>query len=130
MLPDYVIAVLLSDARIAAVELTGSRASGWAALLSDWEFAVTTSSLRKRPLPRAVAFRESIPASGAATYLKLRDATWRSCYEANTVCCYLPHSEMDDRYIPLDLIQSASPPLMLAEDAASRLDVSRDMEDT
>ncbi len=43
MLPDDVITVLSSDTGIAAVELTGSRASGQATALSDWDFAVTTS---------------------------------------------------------------------------------------
>jgi hypothetical protein len=42
-LPDEVIAVLSSDARIATVELTGSRARGEAAPLSDWDFAVTAA---------------------------------------------------------------------------------------
>lgn len=43
MLPDDVIAVLSADARIAAVELTGSRARDQAAPLSDWDFAVTAA---------------------------------------------------------------------------------------
>jgi hypothetical protein len=43
MLPDDVIAVLSSDARIAAVELTGSRARGQATPWSDWDFAVTAA---------------------------------------------------------------------------------------
>jgi hypothetical protein len=43
MLPDDVIAVLSSDTRISKVELTGSRARGQAAPLSDWDFAVTAS---------------------------------------------------------------------------------------
>jgi hypothetical protein len=64
MLPDDVIAVLSSDARIAAVELTGSRARGQATPLSDWDFAVTAarfedvrSELREtvRPLHPVVA---------------------------------------------------------------------------
>ena len=41
MLPDDVIAVLSADARIASVELTGSRARGQATPMSDWDFAVT-----------------------------------------------------------------------------------------
>ncbi len=43
MLPDDVIAALSSDARIAAVELTGSRAGGQATPLSDWDFAATAA---------------------------------------------------------------------------------------
>jgi hypothetical protein len=43
MLPDDVIAVLSADTRIAAVELTGSRARGPATPLSDWDFAVTAA---------------------------------------------------------------------------------------
>jgi hypothetical protein len=64
MLPDDVIAVLSSDVRIAAVELTGSRARGQATPLSDWDFAVTAvgfedarNALREtvRPLHPVVA---------------------------------------------------------------------------
>jgi hypothetical protein len=47
MLPDDVIAVLSSDARIAKVELTGSRASGQATPLSDWDFAVTAAAFEE-----------------------------------------------------------------------------------
>jgi hypothetical protein len=43
MLPDDVFAVLSSDVRITAVELTGSRARGQATPLSDWDFAVTAA---------------------------------------------------------------------------------------
>jgi hypothetical protein len=41
ILPGDVIGVLSADARISAVELTGSRARGEANALSDWDFAVT-----------------------------------------------------------------------------------------
>ncbi len=41
ILPDDVIKVLSSDARISKVELSGSRARGEATPLSDWDFAVT-----------------------------------------------------------------------------------------
>jgi predicted nucleotidyltransferase len=44
MLPDSVIAVLSSDARISKVELAGSRARGQAAPWSDWDFAVTVAA--------------------------------------------------------------------------------------
>jgi hypothetical protein len=49
MLPDDVIAVLSSDRRISKVELTGSRASGQATPLSDWDFAVTATAFGGGP---------------------------------------------------------------------------------
>lgn len=42
-LPDDVVSVLTSDARIQHVELTGSRARGSATALSDWDLAVTVA---------------------------------------------------------------------------------------
>jgi len=39
-LPDDVVRVLVGDARIQRVELTGSRARGTATALSDWDFVV------------------------------------------------------------------------------------------
>jgi hypothetical protein len=55
-LPDDVIVVLSSDARIAGVKLTGSRASGQARPLSDWDFAVTTGEFEdvRNALPETV----------------------------------------------------------------------------
>jgi hypothetical protein len=44
MLPDDVLSVLLSDARIQQAELTGSRARGTASPLSDWDFTVTVTA--------------------------------------------------------------------------------------
>jgi predicted nucleotidyltransferase len=66
MLPDDVIAVLSADARIAAVELTGSRARGQAAPLSDWDFAVTAAGFEdvRNALPEII--RPLHPAPGAA----------------------------------------------------------------
>jgi hypothetical protein len=43
VLPDDVVRVLASDARIRRAELTGSRARGAATALSDWDFTVTTA---------------------------------------------------------------------------------------
>jgi hypothetical protein len=43
VLPDHVVGVLVSDARIRRVELTGSRARGAATALSDWDFTVTAA---------------------------------------------------------------------------------------
>lgn len=43
VLPDDVVRVLASDARVQCVELTGSRARGAATALSDWDFTVTTA---------------------------------------------------------------------------------------
>lgn len=43
VLPNDVVSVLASDARIQRVELTGSRARGAATALSDWDFAVTAA---------------------------------------------------------------------------------------
>ena len=43
MLPDDVVRVLASDARIQRLELTGSRARGAPTALSDWDFTVTTA---------------------------------------------------------------------------------------
>jgi hypothetical protein len=42
-LPDDVVTLLSSDARIGGVELTGSRARGTVTALSDWDFAVSTA---------------------------------------------------------------------------------------
>jgi predicted nucleotidyltransferase len=53
MLPDDVITVLSSDARISKVELTGSRAKGQATPLSDWDIAVAT--------PRFEDVRNALP---------------------------------------------------------------------
>jgi hypothetical protein len=55
-LPDDVIVALSSDARIAEVELTGSRARGQATPLSDWDFAVTTAEFEdvRNALPETV----------------------------------------------------------------------------
>lgn len=55
-LPGDVIVVLSSDARIAEVELTGSRARGQATPLSDWDFAVTTAEFEdvRSALPETV----------------------------------------------------------------------------
>jgi len=44
ILPDDVIGALAADARIAKIELTGSRARGAATPLSDWDFAVTAAA--------------------------------------------------------------------------------------
>ncbi len=43
MLPDDLVTVLASDARIQRVELTGSRARGTATPLSDWDFTVAVA---------------------------------------------------------------------------------------
>lgn len=53
MLPDDVVRVLASDARIRSVELTGSRARGTATALSDWDFAVTAAEFE--------AVRDALP---------------------------------------------------------------------
>jgi len=55
-LPDDVITVLSSDARITEVELTGSRARGRATPLSDWDFAVTAAEFDdvRNALPETV----------------------------------------------------------------------------
>jgi hypothetical protein len=42
-LPDTVARLLAADARIQRVELTGSRATGTATALSDWDFTVTAA---------------------------------------------------------------------------------------
>jgi hypothetical protein len=56
MLPDDVITVLSADPRIAAVELTGSRARGRATRLSDWDFAVEAARFEdaREALPETV----------------------------------------------------------------------------
>jgi predicted nucleotidyltransferase len=43
-LPDEVVSLLQSDARIQRVELTGSRARGTPTALSDWDFLVTATA--------------------------------------------------------------------------------------
>jgi hypothetical protein len=43
VLPDDVVRLLASDARIDQAELTGSRARGTATALSDWDFAVSAA---------------------------------------------------------------------------------------
>ncbi len=53
ILPAAVIGVLAADPKITAVELTGSRARGQAAPLSDWDFAVTA--------PRFDDVRDALP---------------------------------------------------------------------
>jgi hypothetical protein len=55
-LPDDVILVLSSDPKITEVELTGSRARGQAAPLSDWDFAVTAAEFDdvRNELPETV----------------------------------------------------------------------------
>jgi hypothetical protein len=53
VLPDDVVSVLLSDAAIQRVELTGSRARGTPTALSDWDFMVTA--------PAFEAVRDRLP---------------------------------------------------------------------
>ncbi len=53
-LPDDVVSVLMSDARIQRVELTGSRARAAATPLSDWDFVVTAADFE--------AARDGLPA--------------------------------------------------------------------
>jgi predicted nucleotidyltransferase len=54
VLPDDLVSILDSDARVERVELAGSRARGTATALSDWDFAVTTANFEavRDALPR------------------------------------------------------------------------------
>lgn len=51
LLPDEVIRVLSAAAGIQRIELTGSRASGRATPLSDWDFRVVTANLPTSAMP-------------------------------------------------------------------------------
>jgi hypothetical protein len=57
VLPDDVVSLLVSDATIQRVELTGSRARGTATALSDWDFTVTAADFDavRDCLPRLTA---------------------------------------------------------------------------
>ena len=75
-LPDDVVMVLTSDARIATVELTGSRARGEATSLSDWDFTVTAVDFE--------AVRDALPSLTAA--LRPVAAQWD---RLSPIWCYM-----------------------------------------